>query len=761
MRLKSCFKLWVFFFLPVWVWAVQIPEYDPEVNDRFSSGYPSAPVPNTSPDFIGAGFDWSGVGWAASDTRKGLGFLSPRHYIMAHHFWENNGNTIRIHGTDGVVHSQTQQSRVAFDLGVYFGDPYNYNDLSAGRLSQSFSRSAMPVRHAILDLHSSSTSNISSPYTSLSLLMYGRGGTNPVTSPRIGSAPVSSVNIGATSQTLVTQWSDVRLEGGDSGSPGLNVWSNPAGGQELTLVSMHSSIDEDTERNIDSFVATFQTINALNDFMRPDGRALRVAGNPNGTWRGGGGAPATRSNLNSIQNWDGSFSDQYVQFNADATTYLSPVVNSDTNLRGLYFLPTASSTDGFTFTGSNILTVGRGGVVNYDNRLQTFNAPLRLGADQIWHPGPGGITVSTLNTNGFLLELDEENTLVINGLVSGSGGLAVGRGLMVLEQNSSYTGDTWVHEGELRVLGNISSSPNLHTGAGGGLTGTGMVATIQGAGEVRPHSGVLSATQVNPGSGLDFSFTFGSQDLVSNPVLRLFGTTPFSPSLSSTNQVKVVFDAGPLAAGHVYRGGFFTDKAADFLSSVSNASWVFQVMDGGESQPIPADLEILISTEPAQLDVGGGTVNGQVLVLMVQSTSEPSPYDVWADEVFPEGTPEEDKDPYAAPNEVGLINLLAYAHRIDPLEPDMTLRPWSELKKDELVFRFRRNTQASDLVFRVEKSENLHLDWQDAELSPAILDPDPDGDGGAELLEVRISIVEAPSLLFLRVLVESTASISE
>ena len=37
--------------------------YSDADNNRFASGYPNNPVPNTSPSFIGAGYDWSGVGW--------------------------------------------------------------------------------------------------------------------------------------------------------------------------------------------------------------------------------------------------------------------------------------------------------------------------------------------------------------------------------------------------------------------------------------------------------------------------------------------------------------------------------------------------------------------------------------------------------------------------------------------------------------------------------------------------------------------------
>lgn len=53
--------------------------------DRFTSGFPTAPVVNTSPSFIGAGTNLSGVGWWSGDPRFHVTMISPRHYIAAAH----------------------------------------------------------------------------------------------------------------------------------------------------------------------------------------------------------------------------------------------------------------------------------------------------------------------------------------------------------------------------------------------------------------------------------------------------------------------------------------------------------------------------------------------------------------------------------------------------------------------------------------------------------------------------------------------------
>src|SRR5262245_52561603 len=54
--------------------------------DRFASGFPTAPVPNTSATFVGSGFDLSGVGWfTIGSTFFSVGMTSERHFIAAGH----------------------------------------------------------------------------------------------------------------------------------------------------------------------------------------------------------------------------------------------------------------------------------------------------------------------------------------------------------------------------------------------------------------------------------------------------------------------------------------------------------------------------------------------------------------------------------------------------------------------------------------------------------------------------------------------------
>src|SRR3972149_11780991 len=79
--------------------AIVIHNYSPEFHDRFSSGYPTAPVPNTDPDFIGYGYDWSGVAWNANNSNQSFAMLGPRHFLYASHY--SAGSTLNFFSSDG------------------------------------------------------------------------------------------------------------------------------------------------------------------------------------------------------------------------------------------------------------------------------------------------------------------------------------------------------------------------------------------------------------------------------------------------------------------------------------------------------------------------------------------------------------------------------------------------------------------------------------------------------------------------------------
>lgn len=160
-------------------WAMQVTGYDPVRHDRFASGFPAAPVMNTDPAFVGLDFDWSGVGWDPADVRKGFGFVSPSHYLVARHFV--GSPHVVVQQQDGSVVTSSREKVTATEYGVVFSGQ-TIGDLSLGKL-----QSGLPqiFRYAALDLNAGSTSNMPSAYNGRTVWVYGRGSNG--SSPRIAT----------------------------------------------------------------------------------------------------------------------------------------------------------------------------------------------------------------------------------------------------------------------------------------------------------------------------------------------------------------------------------------------------------------------------------------------------------------------------------------------------------------------------------------------------------------------------------------------
>jgi hypothetical protein len=162
------------------------------------------------------------------------------------------------------------------------------------------------------------------------------------------------------------------------------------------------------------------------------------------------------------------------------------------------------------------------------------------------------------------------------------------------------------------------------------LGGTGIVAAIGGAGTVAPGAspGILTAPSVDVSAGLDFAFEFtgtgspvyGTGTASGNDVLRLTGTTPFSQSLTASNAIAVFLDVPSLVLNDVFRGGFFTDRDADFLAGIEDATYAYYVADvsgttvhGGKNYSLYAGSYTFDVTTVAETAAfAGGTETGYV-----------------------------------------------------------------------------------------------------------------------------------------------------
>jgi len=257
--------------------AMQVTGYTAAQNDRFASGFPTAPVNNTNALFVGLANNWSSVGWDASNVIKGFGFLSPSHYLVARHF--GGATNVRVFDSFGILRTGAQLTVKETTYGTVFSGQ-TVGDISLGTLTSPLANIS---RYGVLDLNASSTANTPTNYSNLALLVCGRG-IDGASSPRIAATTVFGASASGNNQYFLTPRTGVQLELNDSGSPAFANWTNPNGAAELAILGNNAAVD--ATYNIHNFIGTHESITALNNFMTDDGRALRVVGNYSNTWVG-------------------------------------------------------------------------------------------------------------------------------------------------------------------------------------------------------------------------------------------------------------------------------------------------------------------------------------------------------------------------------------------------------------------------------------------------------------------------------------------
>ncbi len=577
----SRLRIWTLSAASALVWpslasGLTITGYTSATHDRFTSGFPSSPQDNANAGFIGKGYDWSGVAWSATDATKGFALLSPQHYLVARHY--GGATNLKIAGDNGLA-TATQSSVTNTGYGVLFNGQ-TVPDTAVGRLVTPFAHTTGLPRYAVMDINTTSTANTINNYANMPLLVYGRGA-NGSSSPRIGSATLTGANLTGTTQLIATDLSSVTLQAGDSGSPLFHGWTNPNGDLQLTLVGNNAAVDTTTNfLNYFNFLGTYEQMAAMNTILNPDGYALRVAGYTTHTWVGTSSNVLTNRGAWGLSAPTAAPSDKFVLFNG-ATAGNSRVVNvsANANQRGLYF-KSATGTNAFTFSGTSTLTIGRGGLTNYDADQQVFTAHLALGDSQYWDVGTGGIAVSTLNTAGHLLEISGSGSSVISGIVSGTGSLALSGGQLTLSGANTYTGGTWVHGGKLIINGSVTST--LTVGSDGTLGGSGSVsgdAVIAGL-----HS---------PGNSP------GIQTFANNLTYNTGSSILWELSANTTSNSPIAFDQIVVGGNLTFSG--VTTLYLDFNLAGSSVNWADTFWSSGRSWVV--------------LDVAGATTNTGNLTL--------------------------------------------------------------------------------------------------------------------------------------------------
>ena len=776
--------------------ALQVTGYTSLANDRFSSGFPTAPIPNTDASFVGSDLDWSGIAWSTttydSSSYKSLAMLSPRHFLTAQHYEytpsDGNGNLnqrttgVRVRGIDGnasTVSGVTSVDNMGYGLKLTAFNQANNYDLAVATLSSNVTAPTNMAKMAVLDLYSSSSATSFTAYNSLQLLLHGRGSSTNA-SPRTASDTpnlIAAFSSDANQIAIRTTHPAVQMQGGDSGSPIMHAWTNPNGGQELTVLGINSAVDDTNGYNYSSFFAAPGAIQTAQAAMNPSGYSLRVDGNPSNTWVGNSSNQIARNSAWGIggnPNNTGATIDKYVLFDPTSAANQSINVNSNYELRGLYFKASATSSDPFTFSGSSTLTVGRGGITNYDADQQTFTASLRLGAPQYWDTGSGGLSAANLNTNGHLLELKSTGSSTISGNISGAGSLAMSGGTLTLSGTSSYTGSTWAHEGDLIVSGSIANSSSLTLDSSAVLSGSGSVPSIEGNGIVSPGNspGILTTTSIDPIGGLDFNFEFtaasapdfGTATASINDLLRITAATPFKNNLNSSNEISIYLNVASLFSGQEFLGGFFADGNTDFYSAIENAQITTYIADPAGSvsfngQTYSSNITpylFTLSTAAQSADFGTGVVSGRILQIQVEL--DQTQYAGWK---LYHSLAGNDALNTADTDDDGIGQLHEFALGGDPNENDLSILPTHSLVEDGgssyLELNVTRPIGLQGISYTPRTTTDLS-NWPVGSIDIANPNPTPVNnlDGSETLTYRRSQAVAAADKAFIRVEISET-----
>ncbi len=256
------------FLLPQASIALIINGENAEDNYRFESGYPGAPVPNTSPNFFAAGYDLSGVGWG-TDSTQSFTMISDQYFVFATHYQPPNSSIFFYSPADNAVVSYTIDTTFSLAMEYPLQAPGDHlkSDLSIGRLTTPIDPGDAIAFYPVLDLPTSGD------YVGLDLLVYGWSaavGTGVIGAlgtenlywnagtPAVASDDVlnTGTNFDLLDDTILMAFTqgagagEALLQLGDSGSPSFVAWNG-----SLALVGVHSAVSGST--NLDAFIPAY------------------------------------------------------------------------------------------------------------------------------------------------------------------------------------------------------------------------------------------------------------------------------------------------------------------------------------------------------------------------------------------------------------------------------------------------------------------------------------------------------------------------
>jgi autotransporter-associated beta strand protein len=602
--------------------GITIANESPEVNYRFSSGFRTAdPLQNTNPSFVAAGYDLSGIGWwnqpGDQQRVKHTTLIAPIFSANAAHYPFAVGNTVEFLSTTGDLVT----NEVAFRSTAW-------GDVSITRYANAFTPEENVSVVRILDIASLN-------YANQPVLVAGSQGIAVPGGALIGTefaTAAVSASSGATFSSFVTNsqnssYSFIGLQSGDSGSPVLIPYDG-----QLTLLSTVTGAGGGGP----TYTPSSQTV-AVNNVLSAYGYALRFTiydvpadtANTANVWTGAGPSGDFFSGFNWSQGAPGNLP---VVFDAGANGGRSAVaLNGEQSLRGMLFRQNAGP-EGFVFDGSGTLTIGSTGIRNEDSKTQTFNVAMALSGAQNWEAVGGDLMINgEIANNGHLLVVQGAGHTTINGVISGTGGLAKDEaGTLTLSGENSYSGRTFLHNGVVRagadnvfstassfVFDTLSASAALDIN--GKSVGIGnLQSDLGGKGRVALNGGVLSTGFLN--TAATYAGTFEGPGTVIKQGTGIWTLTGdnsgFSGSLVAAGGILQLGASNALGAGQniVQAGGRVqTNTSLDVhgaltFSATQNSATAFTAGFGGNALAALGDNTLVTYHDALILDrQGNGT----------------------------------------------------------------------------------------------------------------------------------------------------------
>jgi autotransporter-associated beta strand protein len=312
---------------------------------------------------------------------------------------------------------------------------------------------------------------------------------------------------------------------------------------------------------IGSQVLTVNGRDNVGNVSAPYSFSLTV-GSVNATWDGN----ASDNNWSSGANWAGNTPPGigYTLIFAGLNR-LTPVMDGSYNIYAANFDSTAGNFNIGTSGGTLTLT---GGVNNNSANAQILNVPVALGAPATISAASGDLTLGqSIGTGTNLLTItDGGHNIVINGVISGSGGLVKdGPGTNTLSGVNTFSGNITISNGTLAIAGSGELGAGVYSDA---ITDNGTLAYNSTAAQTL--TGAISGSgglNLN-GSG---SLTLGTTNLFGGPTILSGGTLQISNALALQNST-LTYNGGNFVFNGLTAATLGGLSGAQNLSLLNNAA---------------------------------------------------------------------------------------------------------------------------------------------------------------------------------------------